>query len=523
MAQVQGVNVGEASSSNNGPQIALTSLYVGDLEFTVDEMQLFDLFSKAGEVLSVRVCRDLATRRSLGYAYVNFIYAHDAAKALDLLNFTPINGRPIRVMYSNPDASVRRSGAGNIFVKNFDKSFDHKKFFDTFSVFGSILSCKLATDPHGHPKGYGFVQFDTDEAAKKAIEKLNGMVMNGKQLHVAPFIRKEERDSQNVKFSNVFVKNFADTVSDDEFKRIFGEFGPVTSAMIMRDMGGRSKGFGFVNFVNKDDAVRAVDALNGRRIHDKVWYVGRALNKKEREIELRQEALQKLQRSNLYLKNIDSSLGEDELKQLFSHFGHVKSCKVMRFSDGMSKGSGFVAFASPREATKAIKEMNGKLIAGKPVYVEFAWKKEPKRGNRQAKFYEMPPMPMYPPTGPTIGQPVFYNQALPAMNFIPPQARFGYQQQQHQPRFGMRHVGQPVHNYFLPMVPQRQPPPRPLGGPFMQYQHQMVPRDGGAPSSSMSSGDVPLDMVVGASAAGPHSAVSIRYLTNALENATPKQ
>ncbi|CBJ48711.1 polyadenylate-binding protein, putative [Ectocarpus siliculosus] len=78
----------------------------------------------------------------------------------------------------------------------------------------------------------------------------------------------------------------------------------------MRDMDGKSKCFGFVNFENADDAAKAVEALNGKKVDDKEWYVGKAQKKSERENELKlrfeqsmKETADKYQGANLYVKN----------------------------------------------------------------------------------------------------------------------------------------------------------------------------------------------------------------------------
>lgn len=220
-----------------------------------------------------------------------------------------------------------------------DKAIDHKALHDTFSAFGNILSCKVATDPSGQSKGFGFVQFDNEESALKAIEKLNGMLLNDKQVFVGPFLRKQEREnfSEKSKFNNVFVKNLAETTSEEDLKNLFGEFGPITSVVVMRDGDGKSKCFGFVNFENADDAARSVDALNGHKVDGKEWYVGKAQKKSEREVELKhrfeqsvKEAADKYQGANLYVKNLDDTIDDDKLKELFSAFGTITSCKVVR-------------------------------------------------------------------------------------------------------------------------------------------------------------------------------------------------
>ncbi|KAL3538857.1 hypothetical protein ACH5RR_002223 [Cinchona calisaya] len=564
MAQVQlpqpvmNVNVGVSGGAN--PQFVPTSLYVGDLDFNVTDSQLYDLFNQVGQVVSVRVCRDLTTRRSLGYGYVNYGNPQDAARALEMLNFTPLNGKPIRVMYSHRDPSVRKSGSGNIFIKNLDKAIDHKALHETFSTFGNILSCKVATDVSGQSRGYGFVQYDSDEAAQKAIEKLNGMLLNDKQVYVGPFLRKQERDMalDKTKFTNVFVKNLSESTTDEDLKKVFGEFGTLTSVVVMRDEDGKSKCFGFVNFENPEDAAIAVEALDGYKFDNKEWFVGKAQKKSEREQELKlrfeqsvKEAADKSQGLNLYIKNLDDSISDDKLMELFSPFGVITSCKVMRDPNGISRGSGFVAFSTPEEASRALSEMNGKMVVGKPLYVALAQRKEERRARLQAQFSQLRPigmapsvgprMPLYPPGGPAgIGQPIFYGQPPPAI--IPPQPAFGYQQQLVP---GMR-PGAPIPNFFVPMVQQGQQGQRPGGRraaavPVQQGQHavpfmqqQMLPRGRGyryPPGRAMP--DVSMPGLAGGMLSVPYDMggmplrdvvsqpVPIGALASALANASP--
>ncbi|KAB5568909.1 hypothetical protein DKX38_002702 [Salix brachista] len=331
---------------------------------------------------------------SLNLAHSQECKGFTSARALDVLNFTPLNSKPIRVMYSHRDPSIRKSGMANIFIKtnpdpvfyiafwglqNLDKTIDHKALHDTFSSFGNILSCKVATDASGQSKGYGFVQFDNEEAARNAIDKLNGMLINDKQVYSM-------------------------------------------------------------------------------------------------------ESVDKYQALNLYIKNLDDSINDEKLKELFSDFGTITSCKVMRDPSGISRGSGFVAFSTPEEASRALAEMNGKLVVSKPLYVAPAQRKEERRARLQAQFTQMRPvamapsvaprMQMYPPGAPGLGQQFLYGQGPPAMI---PQAGFGYQQQLVP---GMRPGGAPMPNFFVPLVPQGQQGQRPggrRGGGHVQQTQQPVP------------------------------------------------
>lgn len=112
--------------------------------------------------------------------------------------------------------------------------------------------------------------------------------------------------------------------------------------------------------------------------------MGRAQKKTEREDDLkkqyeklREEKINAYQGVNLYIKNLDETITEETLRQEFSACGSIVSCRIMMDEKtGLSKGFGFVCYTSQDEATKACTEMNGKMIASKPIYVALAQRKE---------------------------------------------------------------------------------------------------------------------------------------------------
>lgn len=440
-------------------------VYVSELDQSVNEADLFQIFSKYGDILSIRVARDVK-RRSIGYAYVNFTSPEYATAALEH-DFKFINNKPCRVTRFERDPSLRISTPkSTVFIRNLDTAVTVDELKAAFESYGKIVGAKIAvqelqrynnynnrkqenntekaneedsttsassnkkdTPPTTFTVAYGYVEFESPDSAAAALKNANGMTLGSRNISVSPHISRRPTNASNpnhpvpplvklqpspqsiaeaeATFTNLFVKNIDPSVTSEEFEQLFAKYGPIVSHFLPVDEQGSFRGFGFVNFQTHAGAVAAIKALNDYKLKDKNLVVTRAMQRHEREEEIRQQyeasrlkRLAKYSGTNLYIKGLDVKIDDDELRNLFAPYGTITSAKVMTDDSGKSRGFGFVCYSNSSEAQQAISEMNNAQVKGNTLYVTIAQKRE--HHNTKPQFTTPIPIPFFNPQIPAV-------------------------------------------------------------------------------------------------------------------------
>ncbi|KAJ3379506.1 hypothetical protein HDU84_006609 [Entophlyctis sp. JEL0112] len=166
--------------------------FVGNLSFNADEDMVTEHFADCGEVVSVRIVLGPDGRKK-GYGYVEFADAESAKKALELAG-SQLDGREIRIDLSTPrpDRKAESSKSGDsdtLFVGNLSFDATVEDIQGIFAEHGEVTSCRIPTDREsGNPKGnrnrFGYVTFASVEAAKSALEALNGFEYLNRSLRL---------------------------------------------------------------------------------------------------------------------------------------------------------------------------------------------------------------------------------------------------------------------------------------------------------------------------------------------------
>uniref|UniRef100_UPI0037E83F2D CUGBP Elav-like family member 2 isoform X1 n=1 Tax=Semicossyphus pulcher TaxID=241346 RepID=UPI0037E83F2D len=190
----------------------------------------------------------------------------------------------------------------------------------------------------------------------------NGSKMNGSLEHL------DQPDPDSIK---MFVGQIPRSWSETELKELFEPFGAVHQINILRDRTQnppQSKGCCFVTFYTRKAALEAQNALHNIK----------TLSGMHHPIQMKpadSEKTSAVEDRKLFIGMVSKKYGENEIRMMFSSFGQIEECRILRGPDGQSRGCAFVTFATRAMAQNAIKTMHhSQTMEGcsSPLVVKFA-------------------------------------------------------------------------------------------------------------------------------------------------------
>ncbi|KAH8547568.1 hypothetical protein BGW37DRAFT_510499 [Umbelopsis sp. PMI_123] len=346
--------------------------YIGELDSTTVESDLLPALNHLGKVSSLRISRDAITGANLGYGFVEY----EPSQSVRLLEEIPINGKSVKVMWSLRRTQIPNESETVVYLANLDKSIGEKTLRDTFSAFGSVISCTLL--PDFGSGGTASITFDTQEAAKKAIKFINECLWNGEQI-TASLEQTEEKEILARTIRGTSRNRSPDSGSSERDRNILPPRTVNKLSSWLDITNDESNGSSIVNNIREDEKMDSTQKQDqeacGRRSKqgsttdkdtgDQVN--GTSLKKSV----FKHDACQ--EKRELYIRNIDATLDERTIKKEFEAFVKVEQVRIVKQRKHDSpKTYGFVTVKSIQDANKLISEMNGKTLASKTLHISFA-------------------------------------------------------------------------------------------------------------------------------------------------------
>lgn len=185
----------------------------------------------------------------------------------------------------------------------------------------------------------------------------------------------------------LFVRSLAKSVTTESLTEFFSDSFPIKNALVVLDKDTKeSKGYGFVTFADVEDAQRALEELNGASLQGKKIRLESAearhredgAESKGQRLKAEREAQKKEnQTPKLIVRNLPWSIKTPEdLEKHFRSFGKTHFVNLPKKPNGELRGFAFVAMRGKKNAERALAELNGKDIDGRPIAVDWAVDKD---------------------------------------------------------------------------------------------------------------------------------------------------
>ncbi|OWM86354.1 hypothetical protein CDL15_Pgr010696 [Punica granatum] len=272
------------SAAQLGQAEEVRTLWIGDLQYWMDENYLASCFASTGEVASLKVIRSKHTMQSEGYGFIEFYTRAAAERVLQTLNGTimPHGGQSFRLNWAS--AGEKRTDDSpdyTIFVGDLASDVTDYMLQEMFrGRYPSVKGAKVVMDRlTGRTKGYGFVKFTDESEQVRAMSEMNGVFLSTRPMRIGLATNKKAATGQqyNTKASyqstqasqvetdpnnkTVFVGGLDLNVNDDHLRQVFGQYGEIVTVKIPP-----GKRCGFVQFADRSCAEEAMRMLNGTQL-----------------------------------------------------------------------------------------------------------------------------------------------------------------------------------------------------------------------------------------------------------------
>ncbi|XP_052187657.1 polyadenylate-binding protein RBP47B' [Diospyros lotus] len=272
------------------------TLWIGDLQYWVDESYLHSCFSHTGEVVSIKIIRNKITGQPEGYGFVEFVSHAAAERILQTYSGTQMPGteQTFRLNWASFGIGERRPDGPehSIFVGDLAPDVTDYLLQETFRThYPSVRGAKVVTDPNtGRSKGYGFVKFADETERNRAMTEMNGIYCSTRPMRISAATPKKTTVQQqyattraiypppvynpavpavsidnDINNTTVFIGNLDPSITEEELKQIFLQFGEIIYVKIPT-----TKGCGFVQFASRTSAEEAIQRMQGTVIGQQV-------------------------------------------------------------------------------------------------------------------------------------------------------------------------------------------------------------------------------------------------------------
>lgn len=308
----------------------------------------------------------------------------------------------------------------NLILNYLPQDIEEQYLIDVFSRIGPVEYVKIIRDKSSQRSmGYAFAKYYQTDHADRAVTEFDGLQVGDKIMRV----NYARPASEKIKNTNIYIANFPTNLTEEDIPNLCKDYGRIISYKLLVDGNNQSRGIAFCRFDTNEEALDAIEGLNGQVPSGSVLSLVVKLADKPSEKfqklesqggydsygqnfqmqpsnshrnlifntdhplcgmyspmpnnipphlqDIARSAYSPLQGWSMYVCNLSPAMDEKGLYKLVAPFGAISSVKCMSNPDGTCKGIAFINMPQYDEATLAIQALNGTEVDGNIIQVEF--------------------------------------------------------------------------------------------------------------------------------------------------------